>query len=236
MRAPLSPDHSGIRARRLRKRFGATCALAGADLDVDAGAIVGILGANGVGKTTLLRILATVLRPDAGSASVAGHDVIRDAQAARRSLGVAFVNERGLYWRLSAEDNLRFFARTAGLARGVARARAGELLAEMGLEGIARRRVATYSAGQRQRVILARAAIAHPAVLMLDEPMRGMDQEGVATVRAMLRARADAGAAVLITTPTMAEIDGTCDRLLMLENGLLTRARASDLATTGTAL
>jgi ABC-type multidrug transport system ATPase subunit len=208
-----------VRTAGLRKQFGAHAVLDSVDLDVDPGTIAVLKGRNGAGKTTLLRILATLLRPDGGEAWVHGANVRTAGARVRSSIGVATVNERSLYWRMSALHNLRFFARTGHVPRQEEDARIEGLLDELGLTGVADRWVANLSAGQRQRVILARAALREPPVLLLDEPMRGLDEEGIDSVRAFLRRRAETGVAILVVAPTLGEFSGLTGIWLELTDG-----------------
>lgn len=209
----------GLRADAITKRFRGTTVLDGVDLQVAPGALAVVTGSNGAGKTTLLRVFATLLGPDTGSASVDGFDVLRDASEVRRRIGVALVNDRGLYWRLSGERNLLFFAKALGMTRREAARRADEVTVQMGLSEIIARPVAGYSTGQRQRLILARAVLGAPTALLVDEPMRGLDDEGMARVRVALRACADAGAAVLLAGPTIVEFGDICDVVHVLRAG-----------------
>jgi ABC-type multidrug transport system ATPase subunit len=214
LRAPL-----GLRARGLRRSFGERTVLAGVDLEVPPGTLAVVEGPNGAGKTTLLRIFATVLRPHAGEATVDGHDVIRSGARARERIGVAFVNERSLYWRLTGRENLRLFARTRGLSRRAAGAQVDELLERLGLEELADKWVANLSAGQRQRLIIARAGLGQPACMLIDEPLRGLDDDGIATILPFLRAQAARGAAVLVVAPKLDELWAHADVLLQLADG-----------------
>ncbi len=211
----------GLHARALTKEFRKTPVLRELDLHVPAGSLVAVTGSNGVGKTTLLRIFATLLGPDKGTATVDGFDVQRDAADVRRRIGVALVNDRGLYWRLSGAHNLRFFARALGMSTRTAATRADEVAAQMGLSEIIARPVAGYSTGQRQRLVLARAVLGRPTALLVDEPMRGLDDDGMARVRQILRARADEGAAVLVAGPTITEFRDICDEIHVLRSGAL---------------
>jgi ABC-type multidrug transport system ATPase subunit len=206
-------------ARGIVKRFGAFVALDGVDFEAGAGQLVVVTGSNGAGKTTLLRVLATVLRADAGEASVAGFDVASAEHDVRRSIGVALVSDRGLYWRLSGTENVAFFARAHGIAKRAATARAVEAMRAVSLDDIADHPVLTYSTGQRQRLVLARAIVTEPKVLLIDEPMRGLDEAGIATVRALLRGKADAGATVVVAAPTTHELEGIVDVTYTLDGG-----------------
>ena len=158
----------GIRVREIRKRFRKVQALDGVSLHVERGDVVALLGPNGAGKSTLLRILGTTVLPDSGSATVGGHDVVRDAMAARRSMGVMIGDERSHYWRISGRRNLAFFAALVGLPRSEAATRAELLLDAVGLTDAADRPVLGYSSGMRARLSLARALLADPPLLLLD--------------------------------------------------------------------
>lgn len=215
-------EHRGLRAEGLCKQFPGQVVLESADLDVPQGCLAVLKGRNGVGKTTLLRIFATVLRPDAGEAWVDGATVTTDGARVRDSIGVAFVNERSLYWRMSVWHNLRFFARTGHVPRREEASRISGLLDELGLTGVADRWVANLSAGQRQRLVLARAALREPSVLLLDEPMRGLDEDGVDRVRSFLLRRSERGTTTLVVAPTLTEFDGLPALWLQLEGGKVT--------------
>ena len=170
----MSADAAAVEAIGLRKSYGDVQALCGVDLRVDTGSILGLLGPNGAGKTTAVRILTTLLRPDAGSARVAGFDVLREGPRVRKSIGVAgqyaAVDEN-----LTGLENLEMVGRLYHFARKPARERAAELLADFGLEDAADRPVQGYSGGMRRRLDLAAALVARPPVLFLDEPTTGLD-------------------------------------------------------------
>ena len=218
MAAPAGAEPA-VELEGVGRRYGERNALSGVTLKLERGRTLAVFGANGAGKTTLLRILATLLRPDGGEAWVHGASVRTAGARVRNSIGVATVNERSLYWRMSALHNLRFFARTGHVPREEEDGRIEGLLDELGLAGVADRWVANLSAGQRQRVILARAALREPPVLLLDEPMRGLDEEGIDSVRAFLRRRAERGAAILVVAPTLAEFSGLTGIWLELTDG-----------------
>jgi ABC-type multidrug transport system ATPase subunit len=219
-----------LRARGLTRSFAGRVVLAGVELDVGPGTLALLEGANGAGKTTLLRVFATVVHPDGGSAQVAGYDVARAGARVRERVGVAFVNERSLFWRLSGLENLQLFARTRGVPRRDVARQVGGLLDELALGEIAPRRVADLSAGQRQRLILARAALGAPQALLIDEPLRGLDEAGIAAVLAFLRRRAQEGASVLVATPKADELEQEADVLLRLRDGVVHPWRATEQA------
>lgn len=212
---------TGLRASGLKRSFAGREVLAGADLEVPAGTLAALEGANGAGKTTMLRIFATLVRPDAGFASVDGYDVVRRGARVRECIGAAFVNERSLYWRLSGRENLRLFARTRGLSARAARVQVDALLEELELVEIAAKWVADMSAGQRQRLVIARAGLGTPSCMLIDEPLRGLDEAGIATMLSFLSAQALRGAAVLIVAPKLDELGSCAQSLYRLRKGVV---------------
>ncbi|WP_330456905.1 ATP-binding cassette domain-containing protein [Streptomyces sp. NBC_00820] len=200
----------------LEKRFGAVHALRGLDLAVARGTVCGLLGPNGAGKTTAVRLLTTLLRPDAGSARVAGHDLVREAAAVRSRIGVTgqYASVDG---DLTGRENLRLFARLHRV-REPAR-RAGELLESFGLTEAADRKAATYSGGMRRRLDLAASLVRRPEVLFLDEPTTGLDPASRGQVwEAVRRLKAD-GTTVLLTTQYLEEADQLADDIALVDRG-----------------
>ncbi|MEI5521512.1 ATP-binding cassette domain-containing protein [Streptomyces brasiliscabiei] len=200
----------------LEKRFGEVHAVRGLDLAVAEGTVVGMLGPNGAGKTTAVRLLATLLRPDAGSARIAGHDLVREPGAVRRAIGVTgqYASVDG---DLTGRQNLRLFARLHRV-RDTA-ARAGELLDRFGLTEAADRPASTYSGGMRRRLDLAASLIRHPAVLFLDEPTTGLDPVSRNRIWDAVRALKAEGTTVLLTTQYLEEADQLADRIVLMERG-----------------
>ena len=188
--------------------------------DVEPGEVVALLGPNGAGKSTLLRILGTTVLADGGTVTVAGHDVVRDAAAARRSLGVMIGDERSHYWRLSGRRNLHFFAALAGMTRSEAEVRSQQLLEEVGLADAADRRVGEYSSGMRARLALARARLADPPLLLFDEPTRTLDPLAASSFRENIAQVAGEGrAGVLFATHNLHEAVAISTRILVLSAG-----------------
>ncbi|GIH19626.1 ABC transporter ATP-binding protein [Rugosimonospora africana] len=212
-------------------------ALADVDLTVERGETHGLLGPNGAGKTTLVRVLSTVLLPSSGSARVLGHDVVREAKAVRRQIGIVFGGDRGLYGRVSARDNLLFWASLFGLGPRAAKRRASELLEELGLAERANQPVEQYSRGMKQRLHLARGLIGDPQVLFLDEPTVGMDPVAALEFRRIIRDLRATGRTIFLTTHDMAEAEAVCDRISLIDGGrlLLTERteRVGDLLAVG---
>src|SRR5215472_3915344 len=217
----------GITAAGLRKSFGDTVVLDGVDLDVATGTIFAMLGPNGAGKTTLVRILATLIRPDAGHATVAGHDLLADPVAVKRSISLtgqyAAVDDM-----LTGEENLRMMARLLHLAPRAARARAAELLDEFGLLDAGARLVKTYSGGMRRRLDLAISMIVQPRLLFLDEPTTGLDPRSREQLWGTVRGLADQGVTVLLTTQYLEEADQLADRIAMLDRGRIVARGTAD--------
>ncbi|TPW78444.1 ATP-binding cassette domain-containing protein [Schumannella sp. 10F1B-5-1] len=207
-----------IEAHGLTKRFGKTQALAGVDLEVDEGRVLGVLGPNGAGKTTAVRILATLLRPDKGTARVAGHDVVREPKEVRRSIGLtgqyASVDED-----LTGVQNLVMIGRLLGLDRRAARVRADELLTEFDLLEAASRPSKTYSGGMRRRLDLAASLIGRPAVVYLDEPTTGLDPAKRDDVWDMVRVLVRQGTTVLLTTQYLEEADALAEEITVIDHG-----------------
>ncbi|MFI8299368.1 ATP-binding cassette domain-containing protein [Streptomyces nigra] len=200
----------------LRKRFGEVDALRGLDLAIAPGTVCGLLGPNGAGKTTAVRLLTTLLRPDAGSARIAGHDLLRDPAAVRRHIGVTG-QDASVDGDLTGRQNLRLFARLHRV-RGPAE-RADELLDRFGLTEAADRPVSGYSGGMRRRLDLAASLVRRPDVLFLDEPTTGLDPASRSRIREAVRELAAAGTAVLLTTQYLEEADQLADDIALMDRG-----------------
>ncbi|MFF0969773.1 ATP-binding cassette domain-containing protein [Streptomyces sp. NPDC003703] len=212
---------AAITVEGVRKKYGGrggVYALDGLRLRVDRGTVHGVLGPNGAGKTTLVRILSTLLRPDAGRITVAGHDVVADAYAVRLRIGL-LGQHAALDEELGGRENLELFGRLHHLGARGARARAGELLERFGLTGTGRRPVSTYSGGMRRRLDLAASLITEPEVLFLDEPTTGLDPRGRAEVWAAVRSLVGGGTTVLLTTQYLEEADQLADRISVVDTG-----------------
>ena len=187
--------------------------------DIQDGELFGLLGPNGAGKTTTTKMLTTLLIPTSGSASVKGFDVVRDADQVRRRIGFIFGGERGLYWRLSGIDNLRYFATLYNVDPGVTKKRIAYLLDMVGLSGRGDEKVQGYSRGMKQRLHVARTLLHDPDVLFLDEPTLGLDPVGARDFRQVILNLQSEKKTILLTTHYMFEADALCDRIAVINHG-----------------
>ena len=220
-----------IRAEGLVKHFKGKTALGGVDLTAKSGAVLGVLGPNGSGKTTTVRILATLLRPDEGHATVGGFDVVREPHQVRRQIGLT-----GQYAAVDAEltgtQNLVLIARLLGFGRADARSRSKELMERFGLTDAADRPAKTYSGGMRRRLDLAASLVGRPALLYLDEPTTGLDPHSRNGLWDVVRGLVDDGVTVLLTTQYLEEADQLADDLMVLDHGkVISRGTPEELKT-----
>lgn len=222
-RLPQLASGLAVHVKDLTRTFGSgskqKVALDGVNLSVHVGEIHGLLGPNGAGKSTLSRVLSTIILPTSGTAEVMGHDVATEPAAVRRSIALVLGGDRGLYGRLTPQENLEFWCVANGVpGRRRAQKAAAQALKRVGLAGVDRR-VETFSRGMKQRVHLARALAVEPDVLILDEPTMGLDPAAaLALRRIVLEARA-VGSTVLLATHDMAEAQALCDRVSLLDSG-----------------
>jgi ABC-2 type transport system ATP-binding protein len=213
-----------------RRRAVAVEAVRGVSFEVADGELFGLLGPNGAGKTTTIKMLITLLIPTSGSASVLGYDVVRDAREVRKRIGYVFGGDRGLYERLSALDNLRYFAELYAVPPAEQKRRIAELLDLVGLAGREKERVEGYSRGMRQRLHIARGLLHDPPVVFLDEPTIGVDPVGARELRRTIAGLTQAGKTVLLTTHYMFEADDLCDRMAVINKGeIVAEGTPSDL-------
>ena len=194
-------------------------ALDAVSMDIEEGEVHGLLGPNGAGKTTLVKVLSTVLLPTAGSASVLGHDVVRETSAVRPLIGIVLGGDRGLYWRLTGRENLEYWAVLYNVPASTAKRRVSELLDMVGLTERADYLVEGYSRGMRQRLHLARGLVGNARVIFLDEPTAGMDPVASREFRRLVESLRSEGRTVLLTTHDMAEAEAVCDRVTLIDKG-----------------
>src|SRR6476646_12299567 len=219
-----------IEARELRRVYKTTTgvvrrkpleveAVRGVSFTVERGELFGLLGPNGAGKTTTIKMLITLLLPTSGRARVLGRDVVDEAREVRKRIGYVFGGDRGLYERLSAYDNLRYFAELYGVSGSKQRQRIDEVLELVGLKGRENERVEGYSRGMRQRLHIARGILHDPEVVFLDEPTIGVDPVGARELRETIAGLISAGQTVRLTTHYMFEADALCDRIAVIAKG-----------------
>jgi sodium transport system ATP-binding protein len=182
------------------------------------GEVTALLGPNGAGKTTTLRMLSTLLTPDAGQAWIDGHNLAEQTHAIRRSMGV-LGDAKGLYWRLSGRENIVYFAKLQGMRAADAQARADQLIAELGLGALADRPTQVYSQGERMKVAIARALVHNPQTILLDEPTNGLDIMSTRSMRALIRGLKAQGKCVLFSSHIMQEVAALCDRIVIMAQG-----------------
>ncbi len=211
--------HIGV----FRRKKKITEALKGIDFSINKGEIFGLLGPNGAGKTTTIKILTTLLLPTNGNVRVLGYNVDGEEDKIRNRINFIFGGERSLYWRLSARDNLRYFADLHKITKKIREARINSLLKIVGLENRGDEKVETYSKGMKQRLQIARGLINDPEVLFLDEPTIGLDPVAAKELRHLILRLKNEGKTILLTTHYMQEADELCDRIAFINNGEILR-------------
>jgi oleandomycin transport system ATP-binding protein len=207
-----------FQAEDLVKRFGSTVALDGVSLAAAPGTVLAVLGPNGAGKTTAIRILATLLRPDSGTATVGGYDVVRQQREVRRLIGLTG-QSTSIDEDLTGKENLVLMGQLLDLPRAAARARAAELLDQFGLGDVGGRTAATYSGGMRRRLDLAASLVGRPSVIYLDEPTSGVDPAMREQVWRLVRSLVDDGSTVLLTTQYLEEADALANEISVIDHG-----------------
>ena len=204
-------------------------AVRGVSFSIERGELFGLLGPNGAGKTTTIKMLITLLLPTAGTARVLGHDIVAAHREVRRHIGYVFGGDRGLYERLNALDNLRYFAELYAVPPREQKQRIGALLELVGLTGREKERVEGFSRGMRQRLHIARGLLHDPEVLFLDEPTIGIDPVGARELRATIGALREQGKTILLTTHYMFEADELCDRIAVIRDGRIVAEGSPDV-------
>ena len=194
-------------------------AVKGISFDVGHGELFGLVGPNGAGKTTTIKMLTTLLTPTSGTAKVLGFDIVKDVTQIRRSIGIIFGGERGLYYRVSGRENLRYFADLYGVPLHVREKRIGDLLSMVGLADRADERVEGYSRGMKQRLHIAKGLINDPKLIFMDEPTIGLDPEAARETRGMIKGLVEKGKTILLTTHYMFEADELCQRIGVISGG-----------------
>jgi ABC-2 type transport system ATP-binding protein len=194
-------------------------AVKGISFDVEHGELFGLVGPNGAGKTTTIKMLTTLLTPTSGTAKVLGFDIVKEVIQIRRSIGIIFGGERGLYYRVSGRENLRYFADLYGVPLSLREERISSLLEIVGLADRADERVEGYSRGMKQRLHIAKGLINDPSLIFMDEPTIGLDPEAARETRAMIKGFVEKGRTILLTTHYMFEADELCQRIGVISGG-----------------
>ena len=223
----MSESDQAVIVEGIEKSFGKVQALRGVTFEVERGQVLGILGPNGAGKTTTVNILTTLIQPDKGRAVVAGHDVVKDASAVRRSIMLTG-QYAALDDMLTGAENLVMFGRLMGLSKGEAKARSKELLTEFDLEAAAGRRVSTYSGGMRRRIDIACGLVVQPDVVFLDEPTTGLDPRSRQSVWDLVAGFKNLGITTLLTTQYLEEADALSDKIIVIDHGTVIAEGTAD--------
>lgn len=216
-----------IVVQQLAKRFDAVAALRDVSFTAKDGRITGLLGANGAGKSTTLRIISTVMRCDSGRTAIDGDDILRDPFATRRRLGV-LPHASGLYTNLTARENIHYFGALHGLERSLIEARIAEWVNRLDMADVIDRRTKGFSHGQKLKVSLVRALIHAPRNIILDEPTSGLDISATRALREVIRALRDAGHCVLLSSHIMQEVSALCDDIVIIANGTVVASGTPD--------
>ncbi len=209
---------------RLRKFFGMKVgesveALRNVSFEIEEGEIFGLIGRNGAGKTTLTKIIATLVQPTSGNVSVKGFDSVKNDVKVRSLVGLATAEERSFYWRLTCQQNLMFFSRLYAMSDKDAKKRIAELFEQLDLQDLAKRRFSELSTGNKQRLAVARALLAKPPILLLDEPTRSLDPLAAANMRKLIDSLE--GVSILLTSHNLSEIEELCSRVAIISHGLI---------------
>lgn len=210
-----------IEVQQVTKQFGAFSALEDVSFRVEAGEVYGLLGENGAGKTTMMRMMATILRPTSGNIEVAGFSVIKEPNEVRRRIGILFGGDVGLYSRLTARENIAYFGSMYGMDQTAIEQRIKRLSQMLEMDSFLDRRVGPFSRGMKQKVAIARTLVHDPQVILLDEPTTGLDVTAATMFRQMIGTLQEEGKTILFSSHNMGEIDKLCKRIALIHKGRL---------------
>lgn len=222
-REPADPGQSLIEISGVSKQFRGSSVFAVRDVSFSAarGEIIGLIGENGAGKSTLLRMMATMLSPSSGSVRICGYDAAAEGEAVRRSIGILFGQSGGLYERLSARENILYFARLNGMEKGDAERRLTQICSLLDMEDFLDRRAGTFSTGMRQKTLIARSIIHDPEVLMLDEPSSGLDVTAARNIHGFIEQYKGLNKTIVFSSHDLHTVERIADRVLLLHKGRL---------------
>ncbi|MGL5635169.1 MAG: ATP-binding cassette domain-containing protein [Sarcina sp.] len=209
----------GLEVKGLTKVFKGFTAVKEVTFDVKEGEILGLLGENGAGKTTTLRMIATMLKATAGTALVDGFDINKDPAKVRRSIGILFGGEVGIYDRLTARENIMYFAQLAGLSKEEANENIAKLVKQFGMEEYIDKRAGKFSRGMKQKVSIARSIVHNPKVMLFDEPSTGLDVSATRSVQKFILNCKSENKAVILSSHSMYEVEKLCDRVAIINKG-----------------
>lgn len=210
-----------IKVNDLKKRFKDFDAVKGITFEVNEGEVVGLLGENGAGKTTTLRMLATMLKPTGGSANINGYDLVSQPDRVRGEIGILFGGEVGLYDRLSARENIRYFAQLNNMNSMDIDKRIDELSGMLDMNEYIDKRVGKFSRGMKQKVAIARAIVHSPNVMLFDEPTAGLDVTSSRIIDDFIKSCREEGKAIVFSSHSMSEVEKLCDRIVIIHKGLI---------------
>lgn len=208
-----------IKILNISKNFNNVEALKGVSFDVNNGEIVGLLGENGAGKSTLLRIISTMLTPTSGTALVNGYDLLKNPKEVRKNIGILFGSEVGLYERLTARENLEYFAQLNGMSKKDASARINILIDKFSFKDYADKQVGTFSKGMKQKVAIARSIVHDPSIMLFDEPDSGLDFKAAKTVFDFMELCKKEGKSIIFSSHSMENIKNYSDRMAVIHKG-----------------
>ncbi len=208
-----------VKVTNLSKSFKNVNAVSNVNFTVEAGEIVGLLGENGAGKTTTLRMLATMLKPTSGTVEINGYDILNDGDKVRSQIGILFGGEVGLYDRLTARENIRYFAMLNGISKEEADKNISELCKLLDMDEYIDRRVGKFSRGMKQKVAIARSIIHNPKVMLFDEPTMGLDVTASRIVQNFIFKCKEENKAIIFSSHSMQEVEKLCDRVIIINKG-----------------
>ncbi|MPQ31560.1 ATP-binding cassette domain-containing protein [Clostridium estertheticum] len=208
-----------LEVKNLTKKFKNFTAVEGVSFVVNGGEILGLIGENGAGKTTIMRMLATMLQVTEGEGKIAGHDLVKEPESIRGEIGILFGGEVGLYDRLTARENIMYFAQLNGMSEGDAKKSIEELTRELEMSEFIDKRVGKFSRGMKQKVAIARSIVHKPSVMLFDEPSTGLDVSATRLIQDFIFKCKSEGKAIVFSSHSMTEIEKLCDRVVIIHKG-----------------